>query len=155
MTKKVLMSCHGTVFPQCNSRSLSFFLIWREKLLSKHFGVQFQLMLDVIKIQSEPLRNNIIEGWLKFWLKGHMPWRPRCLKWKWMCSCGTKNIFNGVLWPQVSNATWFLTEVHRGSGISTVVEHTPAEQNCWGCRFKSHLVPGFFLLFSILSIVCP
>ena len=90
MTKKVLMSCHGTVFPQCNSRSLSFFLIWREKLLSKHFGVQFQLMLDVIKIQSEPQRNNIIEGWLKFWLKGHMQWRPRCLKCKWMRSCGTK-----------------------------------------------------------------
>ena len=42
-----------------------------------------------------------------------------------------------------------------GSSCSTAVEHTPAEHNSWGCGFKSRRVLGFFLLFSILSVVRP
>ena len=40
-----------------------------------------------------------------------------------------------------------------GSGCSTAVEHTPAEQNTWGSGFNSCQVLGFFLLFLSLSIV--
>ena len=42
-----------------------------------------------------------------------------------------------------------------GSTQGTATEHTPAEQNSWGRGFGSCWVPGFFLLFSILSVLCP
>ena len=42
-----------------------------------------------------------------------------------------------------------------GSGCSTAVVHTPAEQNFWGRGFKSRRMLGFFLLFSIPSVVRP
>ena len=40
-----------------------------------------------------------------------------------------------------------------GSGCSTAVEHTPAEQNSWVRGFDSRQVLGFFLLLS--SVMCP
>ena len=47
----------------------------------------------------------------------------------------------------MSTAQW-------GSGCSTAVEHTPAEQNSWGTRFESRGC-GFFPFIYILSVVCP
>ena len=38
---------------------------------------------------------------------------------------------------------------HVGSGCSTEVEHTAAEQNSWGCEFNSRRVLGFFSSLSI------
>ena len=41
------------------------------------------------------------------------------------------------------------------SGCRTAIVHMLVEQNSWGHGFESHRVLAFFLIFSILSVVCP
>ena len=61
------------------------------------------------------------------------------------CWGGIRQSDSGTYWEKV-RFSWLL-----GSGWSTAVEHTPAEQNSRGRGFYSRQVLGFFLLFLSFS----